>query len=182
MLLGQTVYNALHETKFVNLNTSQNKSQKIPTQQRPNSAYNTFIKYNTQKEKSPIYTHIFTDPEAILKSHMKERVKHTQQTEEDLLNLSRTTLKRIDSTSQVSKFFQENGNKSTNLFPMVDSSKSDVKDDFQTKIIRFVLAKRIYKESDMDMFLKQLVHKNKNYMSEEDIKEVFNHVKEELEK
>jgi hypothetical protein len=186
MLLGNTVYTALHDQKYINFNSSQLSHTKTTDQKilRPNSAYNTFIKYNTKtpKENNLAYTHIFTDPEAIIKQHMKERTKNVEKSEEELLNLTKVTLQRSTSFTQVPKVFKDTFKNDKNIFPMVDSSKSDTKDDFKTKIIKFILAKRIYKDEDMEMLLKQLIHKNKNYMTEEEIKEVFNYVKEELEK
>lgn len=50
------------------------------------------------------------------------------------------------------------------------------------KIIKFIVAKRIYKEADMENFLKELKIKNKDSLKEEEIEKVFNYVKEELEK
>lgn len=190
MLLGNTVYTALHDQKYINVNSpsssthlsnSKTADQNI---KRPNSAYNTFIKYNTKskKENNLAYTHIFTDPEAIIKQHLKERTKNLEKSEEELLNLTKVTLQRSTSFSQTPKILQNTFKSDKNVFPMVDSSKSDVKDDFKTKIIKFILNKRIFKDEDMEMLLKQLIHKNKNYMVEDEIKEVFNYVKEELEK
>lgn len=67
-------------------------------------------------------------------------------------------------------------------FPIVDKDKENYQSDFKMKIIKYIVYRRIFKDSDMQMLLKQLIHKNRNYLKEDEINEIFESVKEELEK
>jgi hypothetical protein len=47
-------------------------------------------------------------------------------------------------------------------------------------MIKFIVSNRLFKENDFQMFYKQLINKNKTLYSEEEIKEIYDIVREEL--
>ncbi len=78
MFLGKTVYEAIG---------SDNKQQFNHNHYTSINMNNELNSSNDKKQK--IYTHIHTDPIAIIKEHTKERAKSTKQKEEVLLNLTK---------------------------------------------------------------------------------------------
>jgi hypothetical protein len=62
------------------------------------------------------------------------------------------------------------------------SPQQEPKENFKSKIIQYIITKRIFRDYDMDILLKQLIIKNKALLSEEEIIDIFNYIKSELEK
>lgn len=50
------------------------------------------------------------------------------------------------------------------------------------KIINYIVNNRIFKQKDLDNLLNQLLIKNQNIKTEDEIRNVFQHVIEELDK
>jgi hypothetical protein len=51
---------------------------------------------------------------------------------------------------------------------------------FKFHIMQFIFANRLFREYDLDAFQKQLIQKNKKYLSIEELVEIFKSVKEDL--
>jgi hypothetical protein len=49
------------------------------------------------------------------------------------------------------------------------------------KIVKYIIANRIYKDEDLETFKNQLISKNKHLIQDEEIQIIFNKVIEELE-
>ena len=103
MLLGASIYNSIGAIGGMG-NVSTKNSEIENKRPKTATAYNTFIKYNTEnknknkniKDKGQIYTHIFVDPEAILKEHMKERIKN-EKNEKENMNLTKHAIQTKNS-------------------------------------------------------------------------------------
>jgi hypothetical protein len=65
-------------------------------------------------------------------------------------------------------------------FPVVDSDMDNHIELFKFHIMQYIFANRIYKVYDLEYFHKQLISKNKKFISEEEINEVYNAVKVDL--
>lgn len=112
MLLGKTVYAALGEkTNTIRAPQSLNESKSRPQTAKAN--VQTKITLNPPKEKK-IYTHIHTDPVAIIKQHVEERMKTTKNNQTELLNLTKTSnnLNNLNKSNSISMMM----NKSTQPF------------------------------------------------------------------
>lgn len=164
----------------------------------------TFVKYSTNAidnkpkndKKQTIYTLAHVNPKKLIDSHLNLRytVQRDEKEEEE----------KIRSTqNKNSNAFHNQNNKTNNIFfktvlsdnlkynfnllnfridfPLYDSTQETANEDFKIKIVQYIYAKRIYKEKDLESFLKQLATKNKTLLSENEINEIFNHVKIELE-
>lgn len=59
--------------------------------------------------------------------------------------------------------------------------KPDAKEDFQNRIVKHLFTNRIYKNKDLAVFLKLLINKNKNIISENEIKNLYEKIKKSLE-
>lgn len=59
--------------------------------------------------------------------------------------------------------------------------KNNGKEDFKNKILKCLYDNRIYKNKDLDMFCKLLLDKNRDYISEYEIRKLFEEVKKKLE-
>ena len=92
---------------------------------------NTFIKYNTDnnnnknkniKDKGQLYTHIFVDPEAILKEHMKERIKN-EKNEKEIMNLTKQNIQNKNSNFNKNSSIGLNVKTITPVFTQSDNKR-----------------------------------------------------------
>jgi hypothetical protein len=66
-----------------------------------------------------------------------------------------------------------------NIFPLFIDKESY--EEFQMKIVKYIIAKRIYRDEDLENFKNQLISKNNHLLPEEEIKKNYEKVIEELE-
>ena len=159
--------------------STKNVAKNSKTGNRPNST-DTYIKYNNnaQNIKSKAYTHIFVDPEDIIKQHMKERINNKKTEEQEIANYTKKTITNFKQNITNTANLEILNEKEKSLIPLANSNL----EDFQMKIINYIVNNRIFKQKDMDNLLNQLLIKNKNVITEEEIRNIFSHVIEELDK
>jgi hypothetical protein len=66
-----------------------------------------------------------------------------------------------------------------NIFPLFIDKESH--EEFRMKIVKYIIAKRIYRDEDLENLKNQLISKNKHLLPEEEIKKNYEKVIEELE-
>ena len=64
--------------------------------------------------------------------------------------------------------------------PYVDKSKPNYKDSYQMEVVRYIVKNRIYKDSDLNILLENLIRRNKGLLEKDEVVEIFEKIKKEL--